>query len=230
MSRLRAGEPRGPAGEAGSAAPPLSGARLAGPRGAEFPEERRRRRRPWRRRWEPGRGMGGRSRGPRGRRASRAQALRSPRCRRSCAPCRSHTSMLHAGHFLISFSWFLSVVRSGFPPARGAAALAPPARGGWGASPSRGEKGGRVPGVDRSRRRGLLADRGSARPRSLATRALGPSRRDLLRLAPWSPSSAPPSPVSETKDLTEPRFPPMRIRHVLISTRIQAICSGGKVL
>lgn len=59
VSRLRAGEPRGPAGEAGSAAPPLSGARLAGPRGAEFPEERRRRRRRWR--WEPGRGMGGRS-------------------------------------------------------------------------------------------------------------------------------------------------------------------------
>lgn len=57
VSRLRAGEPRGPAGEAGSAAPPLSGARLAGPRGAEFPEERRRRRRRWR--WEPGRGMGG---------------------------------------------------------------------------------------------------------------------------------------------------------------------------
>lgn len=53
VSRLRAGEPRGPAGEAGSAAPPLSGARLAGPRGAEFPEGLRRRRR---RRGEPGGG------------------------------------------------------------------------------------------------------------------------------------------------------------------------------
>lgn len=54
VSRLRAGEPRRPAGEAGSAAPPLSGARLAGPRGAEFPEERRWRRR--RGRGEPGEG------------------------------------------------------------------------------------------------------------------------------------------------------------------------------
>lgn len=117
----------------------------------------------------------------------------------------------HFGAARWPFSHFVFLVfaRRAFrlSPARGAAALAPPARGGWGASPSRGEKGGRVPGVDRSRRRGLLADRGSARPRSLATRDLGPSWRDPLRLAPLSPSPAPPSPVSETQDLAQPHIP-----------------------
>lgn len=148
-------------------------------------------------------------RGPRGRRASWAHALRSHLCCLPRAPSGAHTSVLHAEPFRFHFLGFCT---SCAPASRSLArhCFAPPARGAWGASPSRGEKGGRVPRVGQSRRRGLLADRETARPivpRAALVQALvkGPFAPGPIIALTFLTSPAPPSPVSaETEDFTLP--------------------------